>query len=116
MPATACAWLRSSPSASRTIADSVLTVRRSFAVEVAVPLVRLLRRRLPMVARDQRDDLDLLRLEAAQVAILDQVVRMPVMPLVADVDADVVQQRAVLQPLALAVAEACARCASGRRC
>ena len=53
----------------------------------------------------QRDDLDLLRIEPAQVAVLDQVIRMPVMALVADVDADVVQQRAVLQPLALAIAE-----------
>ena len=58
-----------------------------------------------MIARDERDDLDLLRIEAAQVAVLDQVVRVPVVALVADVDADVVQQRAVLEPLALAVGQ-----------
>ena len=34
-----------------------------------------------MVARDERDDLDLLRIEAPQVAVLDQVVRVPVMAL-----------------------------------
>ena len=58
-----------------------------------------------MVARDERDDLDLLRIESAQVAVLDQVVRVPVVALVADVDADVVQQRAVLEPLAFAVGQ-----------
>ena len=49
---------------------------------------------------------DLLGLEAAQVAVLDQVVRMAVMLLVADVVADVVQEARILEPLALAVAEA----------
>ena len=60
----------------------------------------------PVVAGDQRDDLDLRRLEAAQVAVLDQVIRVLVMPLVADVDADVVQQRGVFEPFALAVRQA----------
>ena len=73
--------------------------------QIAVALVRLLRRRLAMVARQERDDLDLLRVESAQIPILDQIVRMPVMALVADVNADVVEQRAVLEPLAFAVAE-----------
>ena len=58
-----------------------------------------------MVAGDEGDDLDLLRIEAAQIAVLDQVVGMPVMALVADVHADIVQQRAVFEPVALAVAE-----------
>ena len=75
------------------------------SLQLAVPVVRFLRRRLPVVARDERDDLDLLRVESAQVAVLDQIVRMAVMALVADVDADVVQQRAVLQPFPLAVGE-----------
>src|SRR6185436_2303612 len=44
-------------------------------------------------------------LESAKIPILDQIVRMPVMALVADVDADVVEQRAVLEPLALPVGE-----------
>jgi hypothetical protein len=41
------------------------------AVEVPVPLVRLLRRGLSMVARDEGNDFDLLGIESAQVAILD---------------------------------------------
>ena len=81
--------------------DHPLHLRR----EGVEPLVRLLRRRLPMVARDERDDLDLPWLEAAEVAVLDQVIRMPVMALVADVHADVVQQRAVFEQLAFRVAE-----------
>ena len=75
-------------------------------LQVGVAFVRLLRRRLAVVARDEGDDLDLLRVEAAQVAVPDQVVRVLVMAAVADVDADVVQQRPELQPLALARPEA----------
>ena len=59
-----------------------------------------------MVAGDQRDGFDLVGLEAAQIAVLDQVVRVLVVPLVADVDADVVQQGRVFEPLALAVGQA----------
>src|SRR5262249_1855682 len=44
--------------------------------------------------------------EAAKIAVLDQIVRMTVMPLVADVNTDVVQERAVLQPLAFLFGEA----------
>ena len=98
------------------MAESILTVLRSAPFEIAVALVRFLRRRLAVVARDERDDFDLLRVEAAQIAVLDQIVRMAVVALVADVHADVVQQRAVLEPLALAVARGRARCASDRRC
>src|ERR1700730_9234916 len=64
------------------------------------------RRRAAMIARDERDGLDLVRLEASEIAVLDQVVRMFVVPLVADVDADVVQQRRVFEPLELAVRQA----------
>src|SRR3990172_6894492 len=70
--------------------------------ERGVAVVRLLRRGLAVVARDERNHLDLVRLQSAQIPILDQIVRMTVVALVADMDADVVQQRAVLQPLALA--------------
>jgi hypothetical protein len=76
------------------------------AREVAIAVVRLLRWGLPMVPRDQRDHLGLVRIEAAQVAVLDQVVGVAVMTFVADVHADVVQQRAIFQPLALAIGEA----------
>jgi len=73
--------------------------------EMAEPVVLPLRRRLSMIARDERDRLDLVGLEAAQVAVGDQVVRVLVVPFVADVDADVVQNRGVLQPFALAIGE-----------
>ena len=79
--------------------------RTQRAVEVAKALVRLFRGRLAMIARNEGDDLDLLRIEAAEITILDQVIRMAVMPIVADVHADVVQQRRVLEPFALAIAE-----------
>ena len=55
-----------------------------------VSVVHFLRRRLPMVAREERDDFDLLRIEAAQLSVLDQVVRVPVVALVADVNTGVV--------------------------
>jgi hypothetical protein len=41
----------------------------------------------------------------AQVAVFDQVVRMLVVSREADVSADVVQQRRILQPFALAVCQ-----------
>ncbi len=75
------------------------------AFEIPVALVRLLRRRLAMIAGDEGDDFDLLRIETAEIAVLDQVVRVPVMPLVADMHADVVQHGAELEPLSLAIAE-----------
>jgi hypothetical protein len=43
-----------------------------------------------VVSRDKRDDLDFLWVEAPQISILDQVVRVAVMTVVADVYADVV--------------------------
>src|SRR5436190_24039371 len=76
------------------------------ASEVAEAVVPPLRRRLAMVAGDQRNRLDLVRLEAAQVAVLDQVVRVFVVSFVADVHAQVVEDGGVLQPLALAVRQA----------
>src|SRR5262245_53039755 len=76
------------------------------SAQVAVTLVSLFRGRLPVISRDERDHLGLLRLEAAKIAVLDQVVRVTVMPLVADVNADVVEERAVLQPLAFPFGQA----------
>ena len=75
------------------------------APEIAEAVVPPLRRRLAMVAGNQRNRFDLVRLEAAQVAVLDQVVRVFVVSFVADVHTQVVQDRGVLQPLALAVRE-----------
>ena len=103
---TVCAWLRSRLSASRRIAASVRTVAPRAPPQVAEAVVLPLRRRLAVIARDERDRLDLVRLEAAQIAVLDQVVRVLVVALVADVDADVVQERGVLEPFALAVGQA----------
>jgi hypothetical protein len=68
--------------------------------------VLALRRRLAMIPGHECDRFDFVRLEAAQVAVLDHVIRMLVMPLVADMDADVVEDGGVLEPLALAVGEA----------
>ena len=76
--------------------------------QVGVAFVRLLRRALAVIARDEGDDLDLLGIEAAQVAVPDQVMRVLVMAAVADMDADVVQERPEFQPLALARSEAVA--------
>jgi hypothetical protein len=59
-----------------------------------------------MVSRDQRDDLDFLRIKTPQISILDQVVGMTVMAIVADVYADVVKQRGVFEPFPLAIAQA----------
>ena len=58
-----------------------------------------------MIAREERDDLDLFGSEAAQIAVLDQVVGMAMVALVADVHADVVQERRVLEPFPLAIPE-----------
>ena len=59
-----------------------------------------------MIPGHQRQHLYLFRLEPAQVSVLDEVIRVFVMAHVADVDADVMQERGKLQPLALAVGEA----------
>ena len=58
---------------------------------------------LSMVAGDERDRLDLVGLETVQIAVLDQIVRVLVVAFIADVYADVVQQRGVFQPLALPI-------------
>jgi hypothetical protein len=58
-----------------------------------------------MIPRHQRNHFDLPWIESTQISILDQVVRMPVMTIVADVDADVVEQRGILEPFALPIAK-----------
>jgi hypothetical protein len=74
--------------------------------EIGEAIMFSLRRALTVIAGDQRDRLDFIRLEAAQIAVLDQIVRVLVVSLVADVHADVVKNRGVLQPLALAIGQA----------
>ena len=74
--------------------------------------------RPPVVARHHGDGLDFVGFEAAQVPILDQIVRVLVVTLVADMDADIMQQARVLEPFALAVREAmhAARLVEQQRC
>ena len=73
--------------------------------QLRVLVVRSPRRAAPVIARDERDDFDFVRMKAAQIAVLDQVVRMLVMARVADVPADVVHQRGVFEPLAFAIGQ-----------
>jgi hypothetical protein len=73
--------------------------------QIAVAVVAALGRAAPVVARDESDRFDLVRLEPPQIAVLDQVVRVPMMLFVADEDADVVEDRGVLEPFALAIGE-----------
>src|SRR5262245_66639552 len=68
-------------------------------VEILVAVVIGLWCRATMVPGDERDDVDLFRFEAAEVAVLDQVIRVAVVTLIADVVADVVKQRRVFEPL-----------------
>lgn len=77
--------------------------------QVAEAVVALLGRATPVVAGNQREHVHLVRREPAEAAVLDQVVRMPVMAGVADVEPRVVQQGTELDPLALAVAQAVQR-------
>ena len=58
------------------------------------------RRGLAMTARGLRDDLDLERIEAQQLGVLDQVVGVTVVAIVVDDAADVVQQRGVFEQFA----------------
>jgi hypothetical protein len=75
------------------------------AGQPGVVVVRLLGRAASMVPRHEPDHFDLRGIEPSKISILDQIVRVAVMALVADVHADVVQQRAVFEPLPLAVGE-----------
>jgi hypothetical protein len=58
--------------------------------ELAESDVLPFRSRAAMISRHEREDVDFLGLEATQIAVLDQVVRMLVVAFVADVHADVV--------------------------
>ena len=73
--------------------------------QLAEALVLSLRRPLTMIAGHERNRLDLVGFESAEVAVLHEVVRMLVMALVADVHADVVQDGRILEPFPLAVGQ-----------
>jgi hypothetical protein len=76
------------------------------ALQIANPFVGFFGRVAAMVACDERHELDFRRLESAEIAVLDQIVRVLVVSRVADVDANVVHQRGVLQPFPFAVRQA----------
>ena len=73
--------------------------------EISEAVVLPFGRRLPVIAGDEGDRFNLVRLEAAEIAVGDEIVRVLVVPFVADVDADVVENRGVLEPLALVISE-----------
>jgi hypothetical protein len=75
------------------------------AAENGVLVVTTVRRRPPVIPRQKGDGINLVGLEATQVAVLDQVIRVFVVTLVRDVDADVMEKGGVFQPLALAIGE-----------
>src|SRR5262245_9191765 len=77
----------------------------ALAFEIAEALVPAVRRRAAVVARNQGDHLDLFGFEAAQIAVANQIVRVLVVALVADMHADVMKKGCIAQPLALAVSE-----------
>ena len=64
-----------------------------------------LRGGLTVIACDERDRFDFVRLESAKIAVLDQIVRVFVMTFVADVNPDVVKQGGIFQPFALPIGE-----------
>lgn len=59
--------------------------------QIGEALMPLLGLRLTMIPGREGDDLDLVRIEAPQIPVFDEVVRVFVVPFVADVVADVVQ-------------------------
>ena len=102
---TICARLRSRLSATRSIAESQRTALRPARGSVREAVMALSRRAPSVVPRDERDHLDLVRLEPAELAVLHEIVRVPVMALVADVLAGVVEDAGEVEPLAGAVVE-----------
>ena len=70
--------------------------------QLRVLRMRAFRRTATVISRDEGHHFDLIGMKAAQVAVLDQVVGVLVMSGEADMPTDVVHQRRVFQPLALA--------------
>ena len=105
-PVTTCLRLRSRPSAMRSSAASRRTRSRCVVVELADEVVGRLRLAAPVPAHERGEHEDLLGVEAAELAVRDEVRRVAVVAVVRDVLADVVQQRGVLEELAVVVVEA----------
>jgi hypothetical protein len=76
-----------------------------FAAEVAVAFVPPAGCGPAVIPRDERHRFDLVGLEAAQIAVFDQVVRVLVMAVIRNVHADIMEQRCILEPFAAAVGE-----------
>jgi len=76
------------------------------AAQIAEADMPALRRRLAMIARGERDDFNLVGLEAGQIAVLDQIVRVFVVSLVADMHSGVVKDCGIFEPFALAIGQA----------
>src|SRR5262245_28306547 len=73
------------------------------ARQLAVAVVVTRGRGAAMIPRHEGEGLDLLGVEPPEVSVLDEIVRVSVMALVADVDADVVEEGSVFEQLALLV-------------
>ena len=73
--------------------------------EIAKAIVAALRRGLAVIARDERYGFDLVGFEPAQLSVTNQVEGVLVVSLVADVHADVMQDRRIFEPFALAIRE-----------
>lgn len=73
--------------------------------ELPKALVASLWRGASVIAGDERDDVDFVGLEAPQIAIANEVVGVLVVRLVTDVDADVVQECRVLEPLVFLIGQ-----------
>jgi hypothetical protein len=87
------------PQDRRERADDFPPLWRQLLVSRVTPLGRL----AAMVTGEKSNRLDLVGLEPAQIAVPDQVIRMLMVPLVADVDADVVQKGRIFEPFLFAV-------------
>jgi len=74
--------------------------------QIPKPLVLAFGRRQPMIPRHERDGFDFVRLEAAQVTVFHEVIGVFMVSLVADVDADVMENRGIFEPHAFHVRQA----------
>src|SRR5262245_39561813 len=77
----------------------------AFAGEIGITFMAALGCGAPMISGEKRHDFDLLRLEPAEIAVLDEIVGMLMVALVADVNTDIVEDRPVLEPFALAIGQ-----------
>ena len=77
----------------------------ALAPQVGKAVVAPARGRLAMISRDERHRLDFVGLEAAKVPVFYEVIRVFMVRVIRNMDPDVVEQRRVLEPLAVAVGQ-----------